>query len=120
MELNPELLNDWYPVARSDSLADGQLKPARLLGRDLVLWRTNGRVAAWHDLCIHRGTRLSLGRVEDGQLVCPYHGWRYDETGRCATIPAHPSQRPPEKARAGVYRSAEQYGLIWVSLGRPE
>jgi phenylpropionate dioxygenase-like ring-hydroxylating dioxygenase large terminal subunit len=117
---DPVLVNEWHPVLRSDSLADGQVRGARLLGEDLVLWRSNGRVLAWRDLCVHRGTRLSLGRVEQGCLVCPYHGWTYDETGRCVRIPAHPEQAPPAKATAKAHRAAERSGLVWVSPGEPD
>jgi phenylpropionate dioxygenase-like ring-hydroxylating dioxygenase large terminal subunit len=117
MENNAVLLKDWYPVARSDAVGEGELCAVRLLGEDLVLWRAGGQAVAWLDLCIHRGTRLSLGKVENGLLVCPYHGWRYDGAGRCVGIPAHPGQTPPTKARAHVYGTTERYGLIWVSLG---
>ena len=117
MEISAALLNDWYPVARGDAVGEGQLCAVRLLGEDLVLWRAGGQAVAWQDLCIHRGTRLSLGKVEDGLLVCPYHGWRYDGNGRCVGIPAHPGQTPPTKARTHIYRATERYGLIWVSLG---
>ena len=72
---------------------------ADLLGETLVLWRTGGEVVAWKDLCIHRGSKLSLGWVKDGQIVCPYHGWHYDRTGACTLMPAHPEIRPPAKAR---------------------
>ena len=68
----------------------GQLCAVRLLGEDLVLWRAGGQAVAWQDLCVHRGTRLSLGKVEDGLLVCPYHGWRYDGNGRCVADPRAP------------------------------
>jgi phenylpropionate dioxygenase-like ring-hydroxylating dioxygenase large terminal subunit len=117
---DPILINDWYPLARSSALAEDGVLAARLLDEDLVLWRTNGTVAAWQDLCIHRGTRLSLGTVENNCLVCPYHGWTYDQSGRCVHIPAHPEQKPPTKARARGYEARERYGLIWVSLGQPE
>lgn len=116
-EKDTVLLNDWYPVARSDALEEGQLRGVRLLGEDLVLWRAGGQVVAWQDLCPHRGTRLSLGKVEDGLLACPYHGWRYDSAGRCVRIPAHPGQTPPAKASAHAYRATERYGLIWASFG---
>jgi phenylpropionate dioxygenase-like ring-hydroxylating dioxygenase large terminal subunit len=116
---DPTLLSDWHVVARAADLPAGHPVPTRLLGTDLVLWRSNGRAHAWRDLCVHRGTRLSLGRVEDGCLVCPYHGWTYDETGQCVAIPAHPEQTPPVKARAATYHVRERYGLIWVCLGEP-
>jgi phenylpropionate dioxygenase-like ring-hydroxylating dioxygenase large terminal subunit len=60
-----------------------------------------------------------LGRVAGDFLVCPYHGWTYNEQGSCVRIPAHPDQQPPAKARAITYRAEECYGLIWVSLGSP-
>jgi phenylpropionate dioxygenase-like ring-hydroxylating dioxygenase large terminal subunit len=116
---DPVLINDWHPLIQSDVLAEGQVQAARLLAEDIVLWRTNGQVLAWQDLCLHRGTRLSLGRVEQQQLVCPYHGWSYNAAGVCTHIPAHPDQKPPTKAVVKSYQAREQYGLVWVSLGQP-
>jgi phenylpropionate dioxygenase-like ring-hydroxylating dioxygenase large terminal subunit len=117
---DPVLINEWHVVGRGADLAEGQLMPTRVLGEDVVIWRLNGQVLAWQDLCIHRGTRLSLGQVEGETLVCPYHGWSYNSEGRCVHIPAHPGQTPPEKARVKVYQTIERYGAIWVSLGQPQ
>lgn len=117
---DPVLINEWHVVGRGADLAEGQLMPARVLGEDVVVWRLNGQVLAWQDLCIHRGTRLSLGQVEGETLICPYHGWSYNSEGRCVHIPAHPGQTPPEKARVKVYQATERYGAIWVSLGQPQ
>lgn len=116
---DPVLINDWHPILRSDALAAGKPAAARLLGEDLVLWRANGSALAWQDLCVHRGTRLSLGTCEEDSLACPYHGWVYDATGRCVRIPAHPEQTPPEKARVRVFQAHERYGLVWATLGQP-
>jgi phenylpropionate dioxygenase-like ring-hydroxylating dioxygenase large terminal subunit len=116
---DPVLVNDWHVVAYAPDLKEGQPMAARLLEEDLVLWRVGDRIHAWRDLCIHRGTRLSLGRIEQGTLICPYHGWTYNEEGRCIRFPAHPNQTPPAKACAKVYQAQERYGWIWVSLGNP-
>src|SRR3954453_15173476 len=94
----------WHPVAYADALTDAPLR-VRLLGEDLVLWRDSGGTAhALRDLCIHRGTALSLGRVVEDQLMCPYHGWRYGADGRCTHIPqlADPT-RVPGKARVDAF-----------------
>ncbi len=117
---DPVLVNEWFVVSRSSALPVGGVLRARVLGEDLVVWRAKGSIMAWQDLCIHRGARLSLGWVRDDRLVCPYHGWEYDVDGKCVRIPAHPDQRPPEKARVKVYRAVERYGFIWVSLGDPK
>ena len=117
---DPVLVNDWHPVLRSDVLLPEKPLPVRLLGEDLVLWRGDGLVCAWQDLCVHRGTRLSLGNVQKHTLTCAYHGWVYDTTGHCIHIPAHPEQVPPAKARVQIYQAMERYGMVWVSLGQPE
>lgn len=117
---DPILINDWHPVAAIEQLEAQNILAARLLDEDIVLWRVNGETLAWQDLCIHRGTRLSLGKiVEEDKLECPYHGWTYNREGRCVRIPAHPGQVPPLKAVVKSYKAKEQYGLIWVSLGEP-
>lgn len=114
------LVNDWHPVATVAELAEKKVLGVRLLNEDIVLWQNGDHILAWQDLCIHRGTRLSLGRVEGECLVCPYHGWTYNDKGNCVRIPAHPNQQPPQKARVKVYRTQEKYGAVWVSLGNPQ
>lgn len=116
---DPLLINDWHVVASSSSLEEGGVSKARLLGEDLVVWRSDGEAEVWQDLCAHRGSRLSLGSVRGGLLTCAYHGWTYDHTGQCVRFPAHPEQRPPSTARVNIYASKETYGLIWTCLGRP-
>jgi phenylpropionate dioxygenase-like ring-hydroxylating dioxygenase large terminal subunit len=119
MIADPILIDDWHPVARSADLVEGAVKAARLLGQDLVIWRNAEGVHAWFDLCVHRGAKLSNGRVAADCLVCPYHGWNYGSDGHCVRIPAHPGQTPPVRAQATTYLAQERYGLIWVCLGTP-
>jgi len=113
------LRREWLAVGWSASVAASQLKAVRLLGRDLVLWRGEDGIHAWEDLCIHRGAKLSLGSVRGGCVVCPYHCWEYDASGKCIFIPSQPEQPPPVKARAKVFHAREKYGLIWVALDPP-
>ncbi|MGE0496518.1 MAG: Rieske 2Fe-2S domain-containing protein [Ramlibacter sp.] len=106
----------WHPVAQ---LADVASTPvaAHLLGHDLVLWRdVTGAIHAWRDQCPHRGARLSLGRVREGRLECPYHGWQFESSGQCAVVPALPSFTPPPTHCARTYQAQEAHGLAWVRL----
>ena len=117
---DPVLVDDWHVVARSKDVPEGKILKVRLLGEDLIVWRHEGEVMVWKDLCIHRGSRLSMGWIENGEVVCPYHGWRYNNQGACTLMPAHPDQKPPKKACAIVHRVQEKYDWIWASLGDPE
>lgn len=109
----------WHPVALGKDIGEKPVA-ARLLGTDIVLWRSPAGVVALRDLCIHRGTRLSLGWVDEGQLVCPYHGWCYNDSGIVTRIPAIPPERGiPARARVERYHCQERYGLVFVCLGEP-
>jgi len=118
--LEPALRACWHPVGYANQLEEKPLGTT-LLDQPVVLWRDSGRQAhAFHDLCIHRGTALSLGKVDADELVCAYHGWRYGTDGRCTRIPQLEDQsRVPAKAKASAYRCQERYGIIWVALEEP-
>jgi phenylpropionate dioxygenase-like ring-hydroxylating dioxygenase large terminal subunit len=117
----PALEGLWYVACASTELDSEKPLAREFMGRRVVLWRTTeGGVAAWLDLCIHRGAMLSLGHLRDGCLECPYHGWKYDERGRCVEIPAHPKQSIPSKAQAETFHAVERCGLIWVNFHRDE
>ncbi len=116
---DPLIFNDWHVVGRSSDLAEASLARGRVLGEDLVSWRVDGEAKVWQDLCAHRGTRLSLGRVDHETLTCAYHGWTYDAEGQCVRFPSHPEQVPPRTARVKTYPVVEKYGLIWTCLGQP-
>jgi vanillate O-demethylase monooxygenase subunit len=115
-----KLSNCWHPVAYSEEIGGESPFPAKLLGESIVVWREeNGQPHAMRDLCIHRGTALSLGHLVDDCIVCPYHGWRYDSTGACVLIPQTANENVPSKARVDNYHCQERYGLIWVAMADP-
>ncbi|MEZ4660388.1 MAG: Rieske 2Fe-2S domain-containing protein [Caldilineaceae bacterium] len=109
---DPILLNDWHPVASLAQLRECHIRAVRLLGRELVVWQADAQIQVWDDLCIHRGARLSAGRLHGVHLACPYHGWRYAADGRCVHMPAHPEQTPPAKATAHSYPVQVRYDMV--------
>ena len=116
---DPVVLNDWHPVAHGESIGADNLTPARVMGVDLVVWRSDDGVHVWHDRCAHRGVKLSLGTRCENRLVCAYHGWEYEPDGVCVRYPAHERQKPSPRARAKTFPCQERYGLVWVCLGEP-
>ena len=106
----------WHPVAASTEVTATAPFAARLLDQDLVLYRTESGLTAAADLCVHRGAPLSLGCMRDGAIACAYHGYRYDGSGRCTLIPAHPESPIPAKLHLRTFGVDERYGLVWVRL----
>src|SRR5215211_7413492 len=78
----------WYVVDTSDEVG-AALLGRRLLGRQVVLYRErSGRVVALEDRCAHRALPLSFGRLVDDRVICRYHGFTYDGTGACVSVPS--------------------------------
>ena len=113
------LVNEWHVVAKSAELGAEKPLACTLLGERLVLWRSAGVPFAWADNCPHRGAPLSLGKIKDCHLTCPYHGWEFDTQGRRVHVPAHPDLSKPTPSGIRQFNVAERYGFVWVCLGEP-
>lgn len=79
----------WYVALFSDELAVGEVKPLRYFDRDLAIWRgEDGQVRMLDAYCRHLGAHMGVGgKVHGNNLECPFHAWRYDETGVVKEIP---------------------------------
>ncbi|MES2999324.1 MAG: Rieske 2Fe-2S domain-containing protein [Pseudomonadota bacterium] len=117
----------WQPVALVDEfdpaldprMAERAVKAVRVLGQDLVLFRSHQ--GAWGLLdraCPHRGADLSFGRYEGDGLRCPFHGWKFDATGQCLETPAEPSgSKLCERVRQRSYPVIEKSGVLFAWFG---
>src|SRR3981189_2107684 len=82
----------WYPVAYSHEVT-GRPYAVTLLDERVVVYRlSDGSLSAARALCHPRGVPLSLGHVDGDEIICKYHGLRYDRNGKCTCIPAHPNR----------------------------
>jgi phthalate 4,5-dioxygenase oxygenase subunit len=110
----------WQPAALVDELAGNRpLKPVRLLGEDLVLFRdVRGRHGLLARACPHRGADLAYGRLEDGGLRCAFHGWLFDVAGHCLETPAEPEGSVLcRNIRQTAYPVVEKSGILFAYLG---
>jgi phenylpropionate dioxygenase-like ring-hydroxylating dioxygenase large terminal subunit len=116
----PRLRQAWHPVAESTDIGDAPTS-VELLTERLVLWRgPDGSIIGAPDRCPHRNAPLSAGWTEGGEIVCPYHGWRFGAGGRCVEVPSSGSGSPvPPAAHLACVRAEERYGLVWLCLDEP-
>ena len=109
----------WQPIATSSQLDENPVRPVRLFGESLTLFRDRrGRLGLVADRCAHRHVRLMYGIPEEDGLRCCYHGWLYDRTGQCIEQPAEPADsRFKDKIRVTAYPVEELAGVIFAYLG---
>jgi 5,5'-dehydrodivanillate O-demethylase oxygenase subunit len=110
----------WMPIACAGELTDEKpIKAARLLGEDLVVYRDkSGRYGVVAEQCPHRRASLAFGRVDQEGIRCPYHGWKFDGTGKCLEQPAEPTSGGfKDKIKHTAYPVEKLGGLLWAYLG---
>lgn len=108
----------WYPIAWSRELRPGHMAPRRFAGEPIVVVRPKqGAVFALEDRCAHRQVPLSHGVVKGCAVRCGYHGWAYDDTGKCIDVPYLGRERLPNGVRS--YPVHEVDGLIFIFPGDP-
>ncbi|MDB5775437.1 MAG: Phenylpropionate dioxygenase (Rieske 2Fe-2S family) protein [Herbaspirillum sp.] len=116
---HPVFRRFWYPVIPMSLLEDGPQR-FELLGQPLALFLDRQRQpAALEDRCCHRSARLSQGKVCNGALACPYHGWQYDRSGQCVLVPQLPDAGQHGKRKVRAFRCEQRYGYAWVALDDP-
>ncbi len=110
--------NQWFVVLESKQVKKKPIGVTRL-GEKLVFWRDQtGKINCAVDRCPHRRIALSLGEVHEGHLQCPFHGFEYDNSGRCVHIPANAvGGRIPGSLVLDTYPTFEDQDFIWIWWG---
>ena len=95
-----EIINNWYIACLSKELNNSRPISKIIYDTPLVLFRdSQNKVICLPDRCIHRHTLLSEGELSNnGQLVCPYHGWHYDSEGKVTHIPSEGPDTKPSRS----------------------
>lgn len=109
--------NCWYIAAWSKEIEDESILARRICNIPLAIFKTNGKTAALRDSCPHRFAPLSLGRIENGSVVCGYHGLGFNTDGACTTNPHGPITK---SMCVKSFPTIERHRAIWVWLGDAE
>ena len=93
----------WMRVADAADVVHERPHGVQLGEHSLVLLRTPTGVKAYRSACPHAGGPLHQGKLVNGRLVCPKHGWSFDaETGKRGNY------------CLARYEAEERDGAIWV------
>ncbi|MCJ7695765.1 MAG: aromatic ring-hydroxylating dioxygenase subunit alpha [Anaerolineaceae bacterium] len=113
--------NQWYVILDSKEVKPGKPVGVTRLGEKLAIWRdSEGNLSCFGDQCPHMHASLSEGKINGDLLVCPFHGFQYDDSGQCAYLPAiGKNGTPPKFLKAKVYPTFESNGFIWIYWGEP-
>lgn len=99
----------WVPGPNAAELDQGSLTRIEVGGDDLVVANIDGRLGVFRNRCVHQGLSLDGGRLDDGMLTCPWHGFTFDAvTGECLSAPGAQLEQVPARVDGGV---------LWLRAG---
>ena len=87
----------WIDVGSVDEIEEARARVVCLPGRERVaVFRYGGQVSAVTNVCAHQRGPLGEGKIVDGCITCPWHGWEYR--------PQDGQSPPPFTERIATYR----------------
>lgn len=103
----------WHCLGSALKYKDGKPHTVNAFGYRLVVFQTSdGALQVLDAWCPHMGGDLSHGRLENDNVVCPFHGWQFDREGKAVSIPY--CKRVPPKARVGRWATAELNEALFI------
>lgn len=116
--LTPVTPRSWYLIGKSKDFKVGKIKKVTIHQQDFILTRkTTGKLVAWSNRCPHMGADLSRGKVQNDELICPFHAWRFNDKGECVHIPADPEGLGCNR-KLKTFPVVEKFGLVFMNNAR--
>lgn len=111
------LKQQWFPISPVKKI---NAKPQRfmLLGIPIVVYQVNNQIIVLQDKCPHRGAPLSAGKIKNGLLQCPYHGWLFNPSGECVAIPGLLGKTNLADKCVLAYPAQIYMGLVFACLNK--
>jgi len=123
--------NGWYPLIYSHELKPGDLKTVSAFGEELLVFRgEKGTAAVLDAYCPHNGAHIGMGgTVVNCMVQCPFHGWEFDQNGKCTGVPEQTRSGgnsrkqksvPLAPVKAWVSKEINQLILVWYHAEEEE
>lgn len=96
-------------LAENELPGEGEVRECVTSDGEFCVARINGQIAVLNNTCPHQEGPLGEGTIEEGRIVCPWHGWSFD--------PKTGAEKLNPSEHATVYESRVEGGELKVVLG---
>ncbi|MEL6559983.1 MAG: Rieske 2Fe-2S domain-containing protein [Bacteroidota bacterium] len=98
---------DWVKVCTPEEIAEDRAKIVTLTDERIAIYKYEGKLSAVNNYCRHQGGPIGEGKIIDGCITCPWHGYQY--------LPGNGQSPPPFKEKLETYFLKIEDGMIWVN-----
>jgi phenylpropionate dioxygenase-like ring-hydroxylating dioxygenase large terminal subunit len=105
----------WYVVGRANDFLVNRPHQVQIWNSKYVIWKNRTELySAMDDACTHKGAALSSGKICNGNVVCPYHGYEFDNNGTLVKVPGI-CFRPSPVYNLNNYNIVEKNGWVYLN-----
>jgi phenylpropionate dioxygenase-like ring-hydroxylating dioxygenase large terminal subunit len=105
----------WYTIGIDTEFIVNKPQKITVWNKNYVVWKnSNGSYVALDDVCSHKSASLSKGKVCNSNIVCPYHGYEFNENGTLAKVPGI-CFRPSPIYDVSKYQVLEKNGWVYLN-----
>jgi phenylpropionate dioxygenase-like ring-hydroxylating dioxygenase large terminal subunit len=105
----------WYVIGRANNFLSNKPYPVQIWNSKYVVWKNRtGEFTALDDACTHKGAALSSGKICNGNIACPYHGYEFNVNGTLSKVPGI-CFRPSPVYNLNKYNVVEKNGWVYMN-----
>jgi nitrite reductase/ring-hydroxylating ferredoxin subunit/DMSO/TMAO reductase YedYZ heme-binding membrane subunit len=94
-------------VCAVDEFEEGRAKIFCIYEERIAVYKHENRLYAIHNVCKHQGGPLGEGKIIDGCITCPWHGYQY--------LPNNGQSPPPFTEKVSTYDVLIEEGIVWLN-----
>ena len=100
--------DEWYDACSIDEIPNHRACVVCVRGGErIAIFRYDGKISAVTNVCAHQRGPLGEGKIVDGCITCPWHGWNYR--------PSDGRSPPPFQERISTYRVRIVGHRVWIN-----
>ncbi|TAI46849.1 Rieske 2Fe-2S domain-containing protein [Flagellimonas allohymeniacidonis] len=99
--------NGWLKVCLVDEIDENRAKIFTVGRERVAIFKYDGKLSAIHNVCKHQGGPLGEGKIVDGCVTCPWHGYQY--------LPHNGQSPPPFTEKVATYELRLESGMVYVN-----
>ncbi|QTN38713.1 ferric reductase-like transmembrane domain-containing protein [Cryomorphaceae bacterium] len=97
---------EWLRVCTPDEIEESRAKIFTVANERVAIFKHEGALSAVHNYCKHQGGPLGEGKIVDGCITCPWHGYQY--------LPGNGQSPPPFTEKIATYKLKIEDGYVYI------
>lgn len=106
-DIEVESEGDFIPVCKVHEIGEKRARTVTVDGERAAVYKYEGKLAAVNNVCRHQGGPLGEGKIVDGCITCPWHGYQY--------LPENGQSPPPFTEKVETYALKLEGDVVYIS-----